>query len=228
MRTDRCLEVEEFAALQEGEVRAGDREHLDGCPRCRARYAAYLRFMAGAGDVPAPEASQARHRLDEELRRRIEGISPPAPRPATRDARPRSFFGGWLRPALAAGVLVLVLALLPIFRAARHEAPVTPQLRGESVTSTPVRLDSPEAISGGGVRLRWRALAGATAYRVCLLDAELSEIATWEAGAETTWVLPAAELGRLQASDRVLAWRVRALCGQDEIGHSPPRPLASE
>ena len=91
------------------------------------------------------------------------------------------------------------------------------------------------ALSGGAYadaqqdpRLRWRTLAGATAYRVCLLDAELSEIATWEAGAETTWVLPAAELGRLQASDRVLAWRVRALCGQDEIGHSPPRPLASE
>ena len=227
---DRCIEVEELARLTDGEMSAEHRAHLDGCPRCRARYAAYLRFMAGAGEVPAEELVAARRRLVEELRGRIES---PTPQPGLAPRRPagrepaRRRFGGWLRPVLAGAALALVIALLPVFRPNRPATPERPQLRGESTRSARLRTESPEPNDLGGLRLRWTALAEATSYRVCLLDAELNEVASFEAGADTTFTLSAEDLRLLQAADRALAWRVRALNGADEIQHSAPRALTA-
>ncbi len=67
--TPDCIPDEALAAFVAPGARDARREHLAGCPRCRARLASYLSFLQ-AEDVAGADPDDAGARLAALLRRR--------------------------------------------------------------------------------------------------------------------------------------------------------------
>ncbi len=221
---------------------AGDprRAHARECPRCRALLAAWRSFHAGQ----APEGADPQHateRLDACLRREILAAPQAATRPARRPepSRPRRgrnlpaarrlppwpVLGRPGRAILAAAAVVLVCAGLWLVVGGPDGGMDRTILRGASDAPGPLlRLEAPEWTADGGVRLRWRPVAGADAYEVLLQDGEASTLATIPsraAGQE----LSAELLAALAEEPRPLLVQVAALAAGDRIALSRPFPL---
>jgi hypothetical protein len=226
-----CHAIRELPAL--GVLPAGDprRAHLNACPRCRARLATYLEFVEAPPAVSGPQREEALARLGAALDREILGRARTTARsfPAHR-RRPwldgRALLGerGLPAGALAAAALLAVIGLTVLRVQERPPGVVLRAQHGRGGT------ELPETVAGhleddGSLLLRWRPVAGATAYRVELLDGELALLAAFEAGADTQRVIPADALRRAVHTAGSHAWTVTALVHGDVIARSRPAPL---
>lgn len=202
MKPTECVPVERLVEAADGVADDPERRHLERCPRCLARLALAREFLRGRPGPAESHPEAARRELTAWLEREV--IAAPA-RPAAPGRAHLPWRSAWpghaWAPALAAAALIVVTVWL----AGRPTTPERgePRLRGG--TSAPgdprarfaveVRL----AGDGQGVELRWPAVPGAGSYRVSVLRTDLSEIARFEAGAETRCALPAEAVRRLAA-----------------------------
>jgi len=127
-----------------------------------------------------------------------------------------------MRPALATVLLVMVAALVLLWR------PWTPDrivLRGtpRESASQPLTLGAPQILSEGSIRLEWTPMAGVDSYQVRFYDKELKEIARLEPTRETALTIDRSMLPA-EKPDRLI-WRVYALQRGDEIGSSDPASI---
>lgn len=222
--TERCFAVEELAEVHE--LVAGDPrlQHLETCPRCRARLAEYRRFLA-PGPAPADaNLGDAERRLADALEREA-GARPNAGatlRPATPGGL-RALFGApaW-RPALgvAAALLLVSVIYLAVERPFGRGDRVI--LRGESHPGAKdgFELALPRPGQAGTLDLRWTPVAGADAYEVRIFDAGLTAVARLTPVSGTSVTLRHADLPPGIESHTSLIWRVAALRAGDEIALS--------
>ncbi len=154
--------------------------------------------------------------------------APSPPSPASRPARaigsrpPRIPFGP---PSLAWGVVAVLVLAIGWYLGPRGRArPDADRLRA-APDSTAVRaqerpvLGAPRAVAAG-VELRWSAVAGADAYRLVFLDADLAPIASLGPVADTIAVLASGHLPAGLGAGRTVAWQVEALEGGYPIASS--------
>jgi len=231
----RCFLIEELEfvlSLPDDDPR---RRHLDECPRCRALLASYRQFLAPDAAPAGADTADAARRLEAALDREIGAGQMPAPvTPGGESGRTRR---GWprllprgvpQRTALAmAAALALVLVLphvLPLPAGSGGER----ILRGRDAAASGPVLTPPRSLYGGGLALAWTGAAGADGYRVVLYDTGLAEVATLEAGRDTTLILPAARLTALLEAHGELLWEVVALRGGDELERSRPGVLSPD
>jgi hypothetical protein len=73
---------------------------------------------------------------------------------------------------------------------------------------------------GGELYLSWRPVDRAEIYRVVFYRADMSEVARYETGSESSLLLDFAALKDLREVREPLYWGVTALRGRDEISRS--------
>lgn len=202
-----CIPIADLsvvAALPVGEPR---RDHLDACPRCRARLEAYRAFMVA--DEPAgADADAAERILAARLHQEI--VGPP------RRGVVRRFPTSNLTTGLLALAAVLVLTLVvPRFLQVGDHPGADPVLRGDA--SSEVMTLRSTAPGEGSWDLSWDAVQGADDYRVILLDEDLAEISRQRTGGATTWS---------SAKEGAVLWRVEALRSGEPVAVSQTRILS--
>jgi hypothetical protein len=130
--------------------------------------------------------------------------------------------------AVAASLLVFV-GLSRLWDQMETGAPPTGEivLRSEEpdVPSGTVLLAGPRYLDTGDIILSWRHNAGADAYCVKIMDAQLSEVAEITAGPDSTLQLAPARLLELLPGPGAYAWIVIASSEGDEIARSQPSSL---
>jgi hypothetical protein len=222
MKTE-CPPIESFAELASLRPDNPHRLHMESCPRCRARMAAFTAFME---IHPLPEGAwleDARQRLTASIRRESEvrnraGRSTSSPFSWFRAGRPV-----W-RPALGLATLLLVAGFF--LRAGLHRdvdtAPIMRDTVGPAATGGPLAV---ERESGGGIRFLWHPVPSAETYTILIYSTDLVEIARISAGADTTVYLPPDRLAILGAPSSPVFWRIAALQHGDEVSLSPPATL---
>lgn len=230
--SERHLSELELAGLMELPAGHPRRAHLDACPRCRARLAQYHAFLAAPADVPAHESSDADQRLERFLQREVAGGAAPASGANVTFARR---FADWWRspvaaPALAfAAVVALIggVSLVMVLQQARpvREAPgEEPLLRGGETAV--VTLAAPEALAGGGARLRWTSAPDADAYEVLVFSPALDEVGRLGPVKDSSLEIPRERLWSMANGDTLLV-RVRALRAGATLGESRLEPLVT-
>jgi len=218
-----CIRPEDFGTVATLADDHPIRAHLAVCPRCQACWKTYRAFLE---DVESPPGSRQEFEADTVLDgviRKQFGF-PEVGRTPRRNLFPAGwwspFTGRWririliLAPSTAA-VAVLILLLATTHRTERPE----PAFRGIE-SSASLRLESAQALPDGRIRLTWNAMAGADAYRICVLDTELSPVRESVVPADTTTVIAPSELGAAARSGSRFVWRVSALREGEEIGVS--------
>ncbi|MBN2171333.1 MAG: hypothetical protein JW819_08440 [Candidatus Krumholzibacteriota bacterium] len=229
----RCFLIEELEFVLSLPADDPRRRHLAECPRCRALLASYRQFVV-PGDLPAgADPMDAARRLEAALARAMVADAAPAGGAAqARSAAPRRFWWRLLprsvpqRTALALATALAFVLVLP------HVLPLPAGsgddriLRGrDRIAAGPV-LAAPRSLFGGGLMLAWTASADADGYRVVIYDTALVQVATLDAGRDTTLLLPAARLDALREAHGELLWEVIALRGGDERERSRPGVMA--
>jgi hypothetical protein len=223
--TEPCLPLEELLALAESEAGDPRRDHVNHCPRCRSRLTAYGFFTSLDRDDPCPGEGQAVVQLAATLRDRIGSGDLSRAAPARPKARGRS---PWWAPRLlvpALGAAAIVAGVVLLVRDQLPSTPSAPALREEpaSLREAVVAALPAQVLLDGSLELHWNVVSGADAYRVRLLDAGLEEIARFDAGQGSSFVLTVADL---QAwSSRAAFWQVQALAEGDRIADSAPVAL---
>ncbi len=207
---EQCIPVEELATLKEnpGDPRLA---HLKNCPRCRALFSGYDRFMACD---PELADSDAEAELMTALEAELSGSSESTlVEPGFLE---KLWIGVWLRPALGGIALLLALwFLLPI----GEQKPVDPsgRLREQENPTADFHMEAVE-VDGGGLRLSRQSLAGASTYRVRLYKEDLSPLAIRSAGIDTVLVI----------APGAVFWQVEALRGEDPLFSSKLLPLSQK
>ena len=209
MRQD-CFPDAALAAVAGWDPGDPRRAHLDACPGCRARLAAYHSFMR-AEDVPGADPDEAEARLSAVLA----GLARASAAGRSREATPRQV--AWRRPVLALAATLAVAVGLWRGLAMNPERPAAGlALRGEGDTRpAPVALPA-RALADGRLALRWLRQPQADGYRVALHDADLRQIAVLDAGADSTIAV---------APGAARYWRVMALQAGAETGRTELAPL---
>ncbi len=210
--------------------------HVQTCPRCRSLLAAARGFASRKQGKACPGEGTALPRIQAVLRERILGAESAAAQPENRPVSrpPASAFTGKGGMARLLSLAVGPRFLLPAFGAVavlvggfllvRDELPWSSgpsALREEPGALSSVNLATlpPRALAGGDIELRWRRSASADAYGVRLFDAEMREIGSLSAGAETLLVVPAS---RSDGPAAPVFWQVEARSQGDKIGDSVP------
>lgn len=214
--TDKCPSIEiltEVAGLPPGDPR---RAHLDDCPRCQARAADYLDFMAGGTAVPPDRLDAAmgslKAALDAEIHPNVTALPPRRPflaRPVVRGVL-----------ALAA-LLLIVIALSDLWERPRRDE-IRLRAPEDEHAAAGLTLNPAEFLATGGVRLSWTAHPAADDYELLLLAPDLTLLETLTTAGETEMLVEAQVLERLLDSGRLFVWRVRALAGGDPLTESQP------
>ncbi len=225
--SDACRSLEEL--LQQVELSAGDpgRQHLDGCPRCRAQLDIFLlgQNPPGTGANPAEAVVQLGALLEREL-----GAAPAVQAEgmaiADRKRFRLRFSSVWVPVGLAA--ILLLLIRLPAMFDGLHEDPAEIRLRGGTTGSEALAENlAAVALAGGGFRLSWAGGALADSFAVCLYGDDLVELIRIDAGFVRSLELIPASYPEL-AGRRGLRWAVALYNEGDEIGVSEPRPLINQ
>lgn len=216
----RCPEIEHLAEVLRLPGTNPRRQHVDKCPRCRARAALYQRFLDPGAPLAGANLPDARRRMSATLEREIAGEA----------GGQRSLFDA-LRPFLqpvwrpAMGVVGVAAAVLLIVRLTGAPGPGdgSSVLRERSATSRaiPVLLQ-PIRQADQAIVLHWKSAPDADAYQVILFGDDLREKARYAAAADTFLRLAPERLSALPPS---LFWAVAALRGGDEIGRAEPLTL---
>ena len=213
--SDSCFRLDEIATLIEMAPDDPRRQHLDACPLCQSRLAAYRCFMAKTAPLPGSDPEKARI----ELERFIGGLDPRAAR-GVAWSEWWSQFRARLGPrrVFALGIASATVALLIILRPfPGHNGSEPPLLRGPETSGAPsIRLET-RSIEGGDIVLRWSALAEADLYEVQVLDTRLERVARFSAGPATTYRL---QRKAMPAGDGPFFCRIAAFRGGDELAGS--------
>lgn len=218
-----CIRPEDFGIVDTLAADHPTRVHLADCTRCQARWKAYRLFLEDSESPPRsrPEV-KADAVLDGVIRKQF-GLSEAEAR--TRPIRFLSSLRSLLSSRWRIRVLILtppaaVAAIVILMLATSHRTePPEPAFRGiESGAS--LRLESPQALPDGHIRLTWSAMAGADAYRIRVLDTGLSPVLETVVPAETTAVIAPSDLGAEAGPGSRFLWRVTALREGEEIGVS--------
>ncbi len=217
-----CPPLESLAEVLRLDPDDPRRRHLEECPRCRARVAAFRSFMEMEPIPAGANREDARRRLDAAIHA---GVGPHEGRAAS---HPSTWWQGLLRPAwrpalgLAVAVLLtVVLVRGPADRGRLGEMMLRGAGPGAQVTAVPTATWSAD----GSVALRWPAVAGADGYRVLIYNQDLEEIAQLEAGRESTLTVSAGQLAGLTPARAALFWRVAALQHGDPTSVTAPATL---
>jgi hypothetical protein len=216
----RCPEIEHLAEVMRLPGTDPRRQHVDQCPRCRARAALYQRFL-DPGALPAgSNLADARRRMRATLEREIAAEA--GQRPSLLDALRPLFRPVW-RPAL--GLVGVAAAVILIVRLTGMPEPgdgvSVLRERGVASRAIPVLLQPIHEADRTTV-LRWKSAPDADAYQVILFGTDLREKARYSAAADTFLRIGPGQLDALPPS---LFWAVAALRGGDEIGRTEPRTL---
>jgi hypothetical protein len=222
----RCPEIERLAEVMRLPGSDPRRQHVDECPRCRARAALYQRFL-DPGALPAgANLEDARRRMSAALEREIAGASADVGKAGRRPSffeAIRPFFQPVWRPAM--GIVGVAAAVLLIVRLTGTPGPGdgSPVLRERATASRaiPVLLQ-PIHAADHAIVLHWKSAREADAYQVILFGTDLREKARYSAAADTFLRLAPERLSELPQS---LFWAVAALRGGDEIGRTQPLTL---
>lgn len=185
----RCLSIEELAQLEQLGTEA--RDHAETCPRCSMLQRESREFQSGTSNVSSRDLADAEARLAGFLEREVGAARSPGA--ASRvDDRPATWLEtilAWLRtpaarPAFGAAFAVALIAAFAVVSlrspAVRHDA--EPLLRGESEVrgpGAPLTLTARASRAGDALDLHWVPAAGADAYRLELLSAELDPLETF-------------------------------------------------
>ncbi len=207
---EQCIPAEELATLREN---PDDPRlvHLKSCPRCRALLSGYDRFMTCDPELADSDAeAELMAALDAEL----SGF--PESTPAEPGFLTKLRIGAWLRPALGGMALLLALWFLLPFG---EQKPVDPSgsLREQENPAADFRMEA-VVIDGGGLRLSWQSLVGASTYRVRLYEKDLSLLAIRSAGIDTVLVV----------APGAVFWQVEALRETDPLFSSKLLPLSQK
>lgn len=213
-----CIDPPDFGTLLTLPEEHPARLHLAGCTRCQARWRTYRAFLDDREDPAGSRVGEADAALMGTIRRQF-GL------PA-QENRARGFLrGGWrwrilvLTPATVAAVV----AFLAITRVMERGSRPRDALRGSSVTA--LRLYSPRALTGGGIRLSWARFPGADTYRLSVFDPRLRPVLLKLDVPDTTLVLDPSELPSTGEAGSTFLWRISALREDEEIGTSEVAPL---
>jgi hypothetical protein len=230
-----CVNVEELEAVRA--LPAGDSRRLDveTCPRCRAMLNAYVEFLEDRSIPAGVDHERAAMRLAQAFERALlESLATPLERSTHANARRPERVPtarAWWMPLLGAragwAVAAVLVIALGFYAGARWRAPMTGAedvLRAtpDSLMSAQRRvplLQEPRP-TPSGIELHWTTVAGADAYRVVFLNADLEEIASAGPGPDTTFVLVAGSLPSGLAAGRAYGWEVEALQGGFSLSRS--------
>ena len=209
--SDRCLKPEELGEFAGRGADDPRRAHVDACPQCQALLRSYADFVDPV-DIPfGADLGDADLRLAAALDREIgvAGSGGDVVRPAA------SFWTPFRVRALAAVAAVVIVAVgLSLFRpGSGMVSPGEPVLRGIGAPAAPFFCQV-EMLDGGGFRVSWPGIAEATGYRLVVFGEDLTELAGFEVGMETTF--------ELQMPAGAAFCRVVALRDGDELGRSDP------
>ncbi len=218
-----CIHPEDFGAVDGLPADDPIRVHLSECPRCQARWKAYRSFLE---DASSPARSRAEADAEAALGAVVRaefGI------PDVKDTVGRrlqfAIRRGWLSFHPRVRLLILtpsaaLVAVAILMLATSHRpGPVVPAYRG-SESGTELRLESPQVLPDGGVRLAWSAKAGADAYRVRVFDTAFNLVFETTVPTETSANVSLSALRAASRPDSGFVWRVTALREGEEIGGS--------
>jgi hypothetical protein len=220
-----CIRPEEFGNIEALCADDPIRVHLAECPRCQARWKAYRAFLEDASS-PARSADEAAAEAALGAMVRTEFGLPGAKQAVAREPRsPHAGWRGWFSSRAGTRLLILtpsaaLVAVAIVMLAANHRPlPGEPAFRG-SESSAILRLESPQALPDGSIRLSWSAVAGADSYRIRVLDTALDPVLQVTVSGETSTVVRMADLGDAARSGARYLWRVTVLREGEEIGTS--------
>jgi hypothetical protein len=227
---ERCLQVESLGGVLAAPADDPRRLHLEQCPRCRARLAAYLEFMAPTESPARDELAGARARLEAALA--AETGADAGPVAGDRD-RPGFWHGllRWmtrpaLRPVWGAAAALLIVLVAREMRPPEPSGPAAPRLRGEpTAAGEAIAADDPVRAATGALSFTWRPVATADEYRLILYGPDLAERAQHSATQRDRLTLPAEALPAGDAGAGGGFWRIRAYHAGDAIAESALRPL---
>lgn len=223
-----CPPVESIADLLELPHHDPRRAHLDACPRCRARAAAFVSFMS-ASDIPGADPGKAQAHLGDVLDAAI-GHPPSATRASSRPREGTSVsrFRRWLaalgapalRPVFAAAALLVTAGVIWFAQPSREADRVLRGPVGGAAMASPEGLEARPV--GSDVWLTWRSVAGADGYEIVIYAPDLSVLARLGPMADTTVAVSAENLSAV-APGTTLSWKVVVLEQGDAAGDSPLR-----
>jgi len=218
-----CIRPEDFGDVDALPVDHPVRVHLTECPRCQARWKAYRSFLEDAESQPRSRPEGEADTVLGGMIRTEFGLpeTESEPAPGVLPSGWRSFFSS--RPGrrlliLTPSAAVLAVAIVMLATSHRTGLP-EPAFRG-SESSASLRLESPQVLPDGGIRLAWSAMAGADAYRVRVLDTALNPVLEITVAAETSAIVRPSEFGTAARSGARFVWRVTALREGEELGVS--------
>ena len=205
-----CLEPVDHERVASGLGTPSQVRHLNECNACQTELALLREFVDGQPSTA--EEAAAVTRIERQLRQ-----SPPW----AKVAEPRRrWFAAWnwqLAGFALAGALVLVLFLMPT--GGPRQPGLAPLDGGASVlrAGEVTGLAPVGDVEAAPDKLRWQPAAGATQYRVQILDVE--ELPVWSAMAapgQVELALPA-EARALMLPHKTLFWKVEALDRQGQV-----------
>jgi hypothetical protein len=217
--SDECVRLDELDSLLDLDPRDPRRRHLESCPLCRARLAAYKAFIAEGPPQPGSEPGRADAELAVFMEKMIHGgVETEAgggflARLRGRRLPRRALIPGVAAAAVAAVILVIALNPFPDGDG-RYPAP----LRGlDSMAAGSTLSIQPAVARDGTVLFSWTRLPDADRYEAQIFDTNLKQIARFEADRGTSLTV---RVGDIPKVDGPLFWRVMAFREGDEIAHS--------
>ena len=197
-----CLSAAQLEALLDGKATEAVGKHASTCSHCQTELALIKQFVEAE---PTAEEAVAVRQIEKQLR------AAPAWRPVPEAKPKRGRFTGWLSTPIAglaaAGAVALLVAGLWFTSPSRlGEQPADSGLtRAMGVEGIEPLGDLERAPS----RLSWRAVPGAAAYDVSLLDIE--EKTVWTAKRQSATELPLpASASNLMTNRKTLFWQIAA------------------
>lgn len=224
---ERCFDLTEYQELLDlapGDPRSA---HLQACPLCRARLAAFRAFLARepvAGSRPG-EAADALERAVASIVAAGSARAPAGERRGLTDLVRTVTRRRVIVPTLAvAAAAALILTIQPGRRGPDRPSGILRLHPGTAVSAANLTATS-EVLADGTHLLRWTSSPAAAAYRIQVFDANLTEIASFATGADTILALSPAQL---PGDPSLLLWRVLALGEDGELAHSRPAVLRGQ
>jgi hypothetical protein len=220
-----CIRPEEFGSIEALSADDPARMHLAECPRCQARWKAYRAFLEDANSPARSEDEAAAEAALGSMVRTEFGLLEEKETAGRRPRFRRASWRGWLSSRARTRLLILtpsaaLVAVAIVMLAANHQPlPGEPAFRG-SESSAILRLESPQTLPDGSIRLSWSAAAGADSYRIRVLDTALDPALQITVPGETSTIIRPADLGDAVRSGAQYLWRVTALRDGEELGTS--------
>jgi hypothetical protein len=220
--TPECLTPAQLESLLDGKH---GNPHLANCSRCQAELAMLKSFESG---TPLPDEGAAVAWISSHLDRRLDSIKSStrsrAYRSAIRALEPQGswlarMFGftgmRWVLPAAAVAAIAIASAVL-------LRSPKAPELQANAgghpaiYRSQEIQVVSPSGdVQQVPRELRWQTFAGASSYKVVLMEIDHSPLLTLETK-ETSVEIPVAVRAKMLPGKPVL-WQVTALDAQARV-----------